>query len=179
MTYETKAVQELEQKKAAELEVRNREVFDEILARYPLRDHTANFNLLVSWAGDGVLTIAKGEYLLKRKPEGLNPDVTTREALIDELGTFLRETTSEKTLSAHDFKMWKFRAGTWSLRQIRAFRKELELKRQLTTVEQARNYLTQAAEPKKPSIPATHVCYPRSCPLVKSSRRTPGPTCWN
>ncbi len=158
VNYESKAATEQQQKNEAAQEARNREVFFEVCCRFPIRDHDANFALLVQWAGDGILTIEKAEYLLKRRVSGFNPDVVTREQLIGELGQFLREMTSTKTLSDYDFKNWRFRAGTWSLRQLRAYKKELELKRQLQTVEQARNYLTEV---RNEGVENKYVGYPR------------------
>src|SRR5437899_1990834 len=120
ISYENKAATEQQQKNEAAQEARNREVFFEALCRWPLKEHEANYQLLLSWSGDGLLSVEKIEYLLKHKPAGFNFDSTTRELLIGELGEFLRDTTSQKTLSDYDFRQWVLRASTWSLRQLRA-----------------------------------------------------------
>src|SRR6266478_4253289 len=144
MTYETQTATETQQKESAQREARNREVFDEVLARYPLKDHEANFRLFVDWAGDGILTIEKAEYLLKHRVAGFNPDVVTREQLISELAQELRDGCTTKTLSDYDFRQWRLRASTWSLRQLRQEKRAIELRRELTTAQKARNYLTEA-----------------------------------
>jgi hypothetical protein len=146
MDYETKVATDKAAKATAELEKRNREVFFEVLCLFPLNDNEANYKLLLAWSGDGVITLEKAEYLIKRKPAGFKLSLTTRERIIEELGELLRNGCSEKVLSAHDFKMWKFRAGTWSLRQLREYRRELALKRTLDTAQKARNYLTEVRE---------------------------------
>ena len=144
ISYESKAAAEQQQKEAAQHETRNREVFDEVLARYPLKSHEANFRLFVDRAGDGILSIAKCEYLLKHRVAGFNPDVVTREQLIDELAQELRDGCTTKTLSDYDFRQWRLRASTWSLRQLRQEKRAIELRRELTTAQKARNYLTEA-----------------------------------
>ncbi|SRR6266851_5777614 len=139
VNYESKAATEQQQKNEAAQEARNREVFFEVCCRFPIRDHDANFALLVQWAGDGVLTLEKAEYLLKHRVAGFNPDVVTREKLIEELARELRDGYTD-----YDHRQWRLRASTWSLRQLRNKKRELLLKRELTTAQKARNYLTEA-----------------------------------
>ncbi len=144
VSYESKTATEQQHKTAAEQETRNREVFFEALCRWPLKEHEANFKLLNDWSGDGLLSLEKIDYLLKHRVSGFNPDVVTREQLIEELAQELRDGCSKQTLSDYDWKQQVFRMGTWSLRQLREERRSMRLRRELTTATAARNYLTEA-----------------------------------
>ncbi len=144
VNYENQTASEQQQKEAVAQEQRNREVFFEVLCRYPLKDHTANFQLFVDWTGDNVLTLEKAEYLIKHRPSGFNLDTTTREQIIQELAQELRDGCSTQTLSDYDWKQKVLRMQTWSLRQLREERRSMRLRRELTTAQAARNYLTEA-----------------------------------
>jgi len=104
MTYETQNATEQQQKAAAVQEARNREVFYEALCRWPLKEHEANFRLLIDWSGDGLLSLEKIEYLIRHQPQGFNVDVTTREEIISGLAQELRDGCTTKTLSDYDFR---------------------------------------------------------------------------
>ena len=144
VNYESKAATEQQQKNEAAQEARNREVYFEALCRWPLKEHEANYQLLLSWSGDGALSLEKIEYLIRHKPQGFNVDATTREEIIAELAQELRDGCNIRTLSDYDWKQKVLRMGTWSLRQLREERRSMRLRRELTSTQAARNYLTEA-----------------------------------
>src|SRR5262249_8807530 len=57
------------------------------------------------------------------------------------LADMLRNSVSEKTLSDYDLRQWRVRASTWSLRQLRQYKRELDFKAEHKTAQQAKDYL--------------------------------------
>jgi hypothetical protein len=156
--YETEVSKAEAKQAAAEQEAKNRAVYEEVLAKFPLEDCTANWNLLIAWSGDGILTEEKAAYLIKHRPQGFNLALTSRERLLAELADLLRSGCSTKTMSDYDFRQWKVKASLWSLRQIRAYRRELLLKQELDTAQKAKNYLTEVRNGEQQK---TYVGFPR------------------
>ena len=83
--------------------------------------------------------------MIKTNPKSLA--WTTREALVSELATMLRENTTQKTLSDYDWKSKVVRMSTWSLKQLRDYKRELLFKQSHQTAEKARAYLAEVRKP--------------------------------
>jgi hypothetical protein len=124
---------------AQKLDAANHAAWMELLAMFPLADNTANYKLFVEYCNP--LTIAGGTHLIQMKPQGFDFALTSREKLIEELGKLIRENTTTKTLSDHDFRSMVVRMSTWSLRQLRAKKKEIEFKHAHKTADSAREFL--------------------------------------
>jgi hypothetical protein len=149
--YETDLAKKADAEASQRLSDANRAVWDELLARFPLADHEANFNLFVEYCNP--LTIAGGEHLLRAKPQGFTVAMTTREDLINELVELRRENTSRKTLSDHDLNSWRIRVSVWSLRQLRDYKRKIVFEHAHKTAESAREYLAGVRKEEPNSFP--------------------------
>src|SRR5215472_2745431 len=102
ISYEAKVREQEATRKAAALDAKNRAVFEYILAKYPIKEHEANYQMFLKFAGT-VLTMESADYLMnpKTRPEDFQVDMTTRQALIEELVEMLLDPT-ERRMTAHD-----------------------------------------------------------------------------
>src|ERR1700730_9375851 len=98
--YKTEILHSRAQEDSQKLDASNRAAWTELLARFPLADNTAHYNLFVEYCNP--LTIAAGEQLIRTKPQGFDVAFTTREALIEDLVKQRRAGASKKTLSDYD-----------------------------------------------------------------------------
>jgi len=140
ISYEVKFQEQEAARKAAALDVKNRAVFEQALDRWYLKEHEANFRLLVQWSP--ILTIEAIAFLMdeKTRPAGCQPDMTTREKLIAELVELLRDPT-ERRMTAHDLHTKTVQLAGKTLAELRAYRRKLNFKQEYKTAEQAREYL--------------------------------------
>jgi hypothetical protein len=137
--YKTEILHSRAQEDSQKLDASNRAAWAELLARFPLADNTANYNLFVEYCNP--LTIAGGEHLIRMKPQGFDFALTTREALIEELVKLRRAGASKKTLSDYDLQSWKVRISVWSLRQLRDYKTKLTFLKEHQTAESAKEFL--------------------------------------
>jgi hypothetical protein len=138
ISYEEKVRADEAARKAAALDQKNRAVFEYLLAKYPIKEHEANYKLFLQWSA--VLTMDAADYLMKNKPEGFQPDMTTRVALVEELVEMLRDST-ERRMTAHDLHIRTVQLASKTLAELRAERRKLLFKQEHTTAESAREYL--------------------------------------
>lgn len=124
---------------AQRLESANRKVFEEILARFPISDCEANYQLLRSFVNP--MTVQGCEYLVKGNVKDFTLAWTSREQLIEDLVKQRRAGASQKTLSNADLQSWKIRVSVWSLRQLRDYKNKLTFLKEHPTAESAKEFL--------------------------------------
>jgi hypothetical protein len=139
ITYEQKFRQQEAARNAAELDRKNRAVFGHILNKYYIREHEANYQMFLKFAGT-LLTMDAADYLMKNRPEGFQIDMTTRQALIEELVELLRDPT-ERRMTTHDLHTKTVQLAGKTLAELRAYRRSLTFKQEHATAESARDYL--------------------------------------
>ena len=125
-------------RKKAELDKKNRAVFEHVLNKYYIVEHEANYQLFLKWSP--VLTMDAADYLIKNRPEGFQIDMTNRQALIEELVELLRDPT-ERRMTAHDLHTKTVQLAGKTLAELRAYRRSLTFKQEHATAESARDYL--------------------------------------
>jgi len=152
ISYETKFREQEAARKAAELHRKNRAVFEQALNRWYLKEHEANFALLVQWSP--ILTMEAIAFLMdpKTRPANFTPDMTTREKLIKELLDMIEDPTG-KRLTQHDLHTKAVQLQSKSLSELRAYRRELNFKAEHTTAESAREYLKTQRSYTRPKYP--------------------------
>jgi len=128
ISYEAKVREQEATRKAAALDAKNRAVFEYILAKYPIKEHEANYQMFLKFAGT-VLTMESADYLMnpKTRPEDFQVDMTTRQALIEELVEMLLDPT-ERRMTAHDLHTRTVQLARKTLAELRAYRRSLTFK---------------------------------------------------
>jgi hypothetical protein len=150
INYQNEMAVEQAKADADRLEAANRAVFDEILARYAISENEANYQMFRSFANP--MTVEACEYLLKGNVSGFTLSWSSRDKIIEELANKVRDNTTQKTLSAYDWKQLVIRMSTWSLRQLRSYKREIEFKHS-HNAQQAREYLTNARKEEPNPFP--------------------------
>ena len=139
ITYEQKFRQQEAARKTAELDRKNRAVFGHILNKYYIREHEANYQMFLEFAGT-LLTMDAADYLMKNRPEGFQVDMTSRQALIEELVELLRD-PAERRMTEHDLHTKTVQLAGKALAELRAYRRQLLFKADHPTKESAEAYL--------------------------------------
>jgi hypothetical protein len=113
---------------AADQKVQRNEVnargWQQVLAKYPLRDTQANYQLLLQWSNP--ITLEAFETLLRQKPAGFNLDMSSREGIIEDI-------VAHSHGDANTLRQLKARLTTYSLAQLRQKRHDIEFKSQVHT----------------------------------------------
>jgi hypothetical protein len=138
ITYEQKFRKQEAARKKAELDKKNRSVFEHVLNKYYIVEHEANYQLFLKWSP--VLTMDAADYLMKNRPEGFQVDMTTRQGLIEELVEMLRDPT-ERRMTEHDLHVRTVQLTGKTLAELRAYRRQLLFKADHPTKESAQAYL--------------------------------------
>jgi hypothetical protein len=131
---------------AERVETQNVAVWQEMLDRHLIGDNTANYEMFRDFANP--MTIESCEYLLRGNVKGFTLSWVTREDLIRELATTLRDNTTTKTLSDYDWRTKVRSMSAWTLPSLRAYKRELQFKQTHRTVEAAQQYLANARATK-------------------------------
>ena len=147
ITYEQKFREQEAARKKAELDKKNRSVFEHVLNKYYIVEHEANYQLFLKWSP--VLTMDAADYLIKNRPEGFQIDMTTRQALIEELVELLRDPT-ERRMTAHDLHTKTVQLARKTLAELRQYRRSLTFKQEHQTADSAREYLKSVRNCARP-----------------------------
>src|SRR6516225_1452620 len=134
INYENEVLKAQQASDQATLDKANRAVYEELLNLYPIRASEGSYRVFLSFAGDGILTLAKCEHLLKNSKDlGFTIEMSSKEALLDELASAYADPGARRA--------FRNKAASWTLRRVRDEFRARKFRADHRTSASAREYL--------------------------------------